>query len=191
MNRPVEHKPEKILRAASSLFMADGINVSTARVAEAAGVANGTLFNHFPTKQDLIDALYVSIKTDLGGAIGVLDESDPIEDRMYLIWSRWLDWAGANREAHTVMNLLHQSGLASEKAQSEAVEALKNSVSILDEAARAGLLVDLPLDYLGAVVQHHLDQAVASALNDKQTRLAFQVLWNGIAKPSAHPQTKA
>ena len=69
MARPKEHKPETILAAALSLFRSEGVNVSTARIAKQAGVSNGTLFNYFPTKQALIDALYVSIKTELAAAV--------------------------------------------------------------------------------------------------------------------------
>ena len=70
MNRPMQHKPEVILAAALSVFREEGVHVSTARIASAAGVSNGSLFNYFPTKQALIDDLYVWIKTDLAAAAG-------------------------------------------------------------------------------------------------------------------------
>ena len=59
---------------------------------------------------------------------------------------------------------------------------LVGPVSVLEEALDLGLLVDLPLEHLGALIQHHLDQAVASDLNDEQGKVAFGVLWNGITK---------
>jgi len=46
----------------------------------------------------------------------------------------------------------------------------------------AGLLVGLPLDYLAALIQQQLDQAVSADLDDQQADLAFQVLWNGITQ---------
>lgn len=180
MARPKEHKPEMILAAAVSVFRDEGINVSTAHIAKAAGVSNGTLFNYFPTKQALIDALYVSIKTDLAAAVGSLDDHDPIETRMQQIWERWLGWARDNRDAHDVVNLLHQSGMASSDAQLAGIALLGGPVSVVGEAQEQGLLVDLPLDHLGALIQHHLDQAVSSNLNDEQAAVAFTVLWNGI-----------
>jgi hypothetical protein len=40
--------------------------------------------------------------------------------------------------------------------------------------------VDLPLEYLAALIPHHLDEAVASGLDDRQADVAFDVLWNGM-----------
>lgn len=182
MARPKEHKPEDILAAAVAVFHEEGINVSTARIAKAAGVSNGSLFNYFPTKQALIDALYLSIKSDLVAAVGQLDPAEPIEIRMRQIWQRWLGWARAHPDAHRVVNLLGQSGMTTPKAQAAGEALLSGPVAVLDEAFQHGLLVDLPLEHLGALIQHHLDQAVTSNLDDAQAALAFDVLWNGISK---------
>jgi AcrR family transcriptional regulator len=188
VNRPIQHKPEKILAAALSVFLEEGVGVSTARIASAAGVSNGTLFNYFPTKQALIDALYVSIKTDLAAAVGEFDDAEPIEHRMRQVWDRWFGWANHNRKAHLVVNLLHQAGLASAAARAEGQRAVLGPARVLDEAMEREVLVDLPLEYLAALIQHHLDQAVTSELNDQQADLAFEVLWNGITQqPNRSP----
>ncbi len=184
--RPKEHQPATILTAALKLFCSEGVSVSTARIADAADVSNGTLFNYFPTKQALIDALYVSIKADLAEAVGALDPDLPVERRMRQVWDRWFGWATANRDAHLVMNLLHQSGLASAEAQTVGTQALQGPMAVLDEAMDSGILVDLPIDYLGALIQHQLDQAVMSELDDGQADVAYGVLWNGITR---HPTT--
>lgn len=182
MNRPMHHKPEAILAAALSVFREEGVHVSTARIASAAGVSNGSLFNYFPTKQALIDALYVSIKTDLADAAGEFDDTEPIDRRIRQVWDRWLSWAREHRDAHHVVNLLHQSGLASPEAQAAGNVAIAGPAHVLNDAESLGILVDLPLEHLAALIQHHLDQAVASELDDRQADLAFHVLWNGITQ---------
>jgi AcrR family transcriptional regulator len=182
VNRPIQHKPEKILAASQSVFADEGVGVSTAKIATFSGVSNGTLFNYFPTKQALIDALYVSIKTNLGEAVGEFDDTEPIERRMRQVWNRWFRWASQNRDAHLVMNLLRQAGLASAEAQATGNAAILGPVRVLNQAKDSGVLVDLPLEHLAALVQHHLDQAVASELDDRQAELAFHVLWNGITE---------
>ena len=182
MARPKEHKPEDILAAAITVFHQEGINVPTAQIAKAARVSNGSLFNYFPTKQALIDALYLSIKSDLVAAVGQLEPTEPIEVRMRQIWQRWLGWARAHPDAHRVVNLLGQSGMITPEASATGEALLSGPVAVLDEAFQAGLLVDLPLEHLGSLIQHHLDQAVASNLDDAQAAVAFDVLWNGITK---------
>ena len=168
------------MRAAIETFHAHGVGVSTAKVADAAGVSNGTLFNYFPTKQALIDALYLSIKTDLAGAIGSPDPELSIEARGRELWEAWRRWARANRPAHSVMNLLHHSGLASAAVQIEAAELFGASMQVLVEANELGTLVPLPLDYLAALIGQQLDHAITAELDDSQSAVAFDVLWNGI-----------
>jgi AcrR family transcriptional regulator len=48
---------ERILAAAEAVFAARGAAASTEEVAAEAGVAIGTVFRHFPTKQDLLGAI--------------------------------------------------------------------------------------------------------------------------------------
>lgn len=53
----------KILKSALNLFVEQGIDrTTTVEITKKAGIAEGTLFLHFETKQKLIDALYVKIK---------------------------------------------------------------------------------------------------------------------------------
>ena len=61
MNHP--YKKQALLEAAIELFAKDGFwQTTTASIAQEAGVATGTLFTYFPTKNYLIDELYLTIK---------------------------------------------------------------------------------------------------------------------------------
>lgn len=46
---------ERLLQAAKELFGARGFGVPTADIARAAGVAHGTVFVHFPTREELVE----------------------------------------------------------------------------------------------------------------------------------------
>lgn len=47
-----------LLDAASAELATHGLDVSIARIAARAGVAKGTVFNHFPTKEDLVAEVF-------------------------------------------------------------------------------------------------------------------------------------
>ena len=47
----------RVLEAADSVFSTQGLSASTEEVARAAGVGIGTVFRHFPTKAQLLDAV--------------------------------------------------------------------------------------------------------------------------------------
>ncbi|MQY30580.1 TetR/AcrR family transcriptional regulator [Nocardia aurantia] len=50
---------ELLLRAAREMFAEHGVDVAMADIARHAGVSNGTLYNRFPTRQNLIDAVFL------------------------------------------------------------------------------------------------------------------------------------
>lgn len=50
---------ESLLVAARELFAERGVDVAMADIARRAGVSNGTLYNHFSTRADLIEAVFV------------------------------------------------------------------------------------------------------------------------------------
>lgn len=182
MTTRTRHTPHDILKAATLLFFHEGVAVTTARIAAASGVSNGTLFNYFPTKQELIDALYVSIKADLGEAVGEFNSSTPLDIRMRQVWDRWLAWERGHRVEHFVANLLLQSGLATPAAQEVGNAAISGPAEILLEAKESGLLIDLPLEYIAVLIQHHLEQVVAFELDAIDADLAYLALWNCITR---------
>ena len=71
MARPKsEDKRNAILEAATRLFAERGLTAApTSEISKHAGVAEGTLFTYFKTKDDLINALYREIKLELADAM--------------------------------------------------------------------------------------------------------------------------
>ena len=47
-----------LLDAAASVFVTDGVDAPVRRIAAAAGVGMGTIYRHFPTRADLVAAVY-------------------------------------------------------------------------------------------------------------------------------------
>lgn len=65
----------RILEAAGAVFAEHGATASTEVVAARAGVAVGTVFRHFPTKPDLLQAVVMDVLDQL-----VADVEDLVED---------------------------------------------------------------------------------------------------------------
>lgn len=57
LRRDAQANRERIVAAARSAFAADGVDVPVEEIARRAGVGMGTLYRHFPAKEDLIDAV--------------------------------------------------------------------------------------------------------------------------------------
>lgn len=64
ISQSVNDKQKDLLAAALRLFVGNGFHgTPTSKIAKEAGVANGTLFHYYKTKEDLIVSLYIDIKT--------------------------------------------------------------------------------------------------------------------------------
>ena len=81
---PPEERREALIAATLPLVLEHGTDVSTRLIAEAAGVAEGTIFRVFPSKDDLIEAVVASAfdPSSLVEAISAVDPSLPLTDRL-------------------------------------------------------------------------------------------------------------
>jgi AcrR family transcriptional regulator len=85
--RPGGTAREQILDAAAELFTTQGYaNTSTRRIAEAVGVRQASLYHHFATKDDILDALLAgTVDEPLRLAAELLAESGPAPQRLYTL----------------------------------------------------------------------------------------------------------
>lgn len=61
---------------------------SMSAVAKAAGVATGTAYVHYQSKEELLFATYLELKRELGDAVlGEVDPAAPAHDRFVQLWS--------------------------------------------------------------------------------------------------------
>ncbi|MEV5955769.1 helix-turn-helix domain-containing protein [Streptomyces sp. NPDC051987] len=73
-----EHNRALILAAARRLFAAEGLGVSMASVAREAGVGKATLSRRFPTREELISAVFADRMDAYAGAVAeALADPDP------------------------------------------------------------------------------------------------------------------
>jgi AcrR family transcriptional regulator len=70
---------ERVLEAAKAVFSAGGAEASLEAVARAAGVGIGTLYRHFPTREDLFEAVYRREVQQLADLAEQLKQEEPVE----------------------------------------------------------------------------------------------------------------
>jgi AcrR family transcriptional regulator len=81
---PPEERREALIAATLPLVLEHGTDISTRLIAEAAGVAEGTIFRVFATKQDLVDAVVAHAfdPTALLDGLHRIDPSAALERRL-------------------------------------------------------------------------------------------------------------
>src|ERR1700752_234706 len=70
---------EKVLAAAREAFAEGGESTALEEIARRAGVGIGTLYRHFPSRQALLEALYVGEVEEVSRSAAELAEAEPWE----------------------------------------------------------------------------------------------------------------
>jgi AcrR family transcriptional regulator len=91
---------ERIIKVAAKLFTKEGYDSTTTRdIAERAGIATGTLFNYFESKEAIVAALISEALTRAEEEIGERDEGTLEEELFTFIWAE----LAALRAYHTFL----------------------------------------------------------------------------------------
>ncbi|MDX2171693.1 MAG: TetR/AcrR family transcriptional regulator [Bacteroidota bacterium] len=183
-------KQSEILKAALKLFVEFGFHgTPTSKIAQEAGVANGTLFHYYKTKDDLIVALYVDIKTRLGGCMyGAIDESMSYEETLKTIFNETLTWALANKMEFNFIQQFHTSPFISLLSKEEIAKQAQHHLEIIAKGIKKKHLKDLPVELLYTLITSHtfgIYQFIASSdfSGAKQKKLineSFELIWKMI-----------
>ena len=118
MARPKsDDRRNAILAAAIRIIASQGLSAPTALIAKEAGVSNGSLFTYFDTKADLLNQLYVELKTETAfAALNALRNGEDVRSQMAHIWSGSLRWATSNPDKRRTLAYLTVSGEITEKS---------------------------------------------------------------------------
>lgn len=143
----------KLMQAAARIVASDGMSAATtAAIAAEAGVAEGTLYRHFESKDDLLIAAYRQMKQEVFiDAAGGLDTSIAPPERLKRTWKAIYLAYRANKDAFAFGQRFAESALA-ECEGGEAGRAVGRMVGDLRKAGIAsGDFKNLPPDLLGSL----------------------------------------
>ncbi len=184
MARPKsEDKRNAILAAAVRIIATQGLGAPTASIAGEAGVSNGSLFTYFATKADLLNQLYVELKSEMAAVAmkGVAAEGD-IRAQMSRLWSQWLHWATACPEKRLALARLGVSADISPESHQAAHRAMSGVAGLLERSREKGPMRDLPLPFVSALMSAIADTTIDFMITnpsaaEEQCEAAFDALW--------------
>jgi AcrR family transcriptional regulator len=185
-----EDKRNAILDAATRLFAERGLTAApTSEISKLAGVAEGTLFTYFKTKDDLINALYREIKLELADAMmSDFPRKQNLRTRLRHVWDRYVNWGIANPKQRKVLAQLQVSeALTKESKDAGSAPFVEFQIMIRDAIEQRVFRNDVPVELisksLAALVEAAIDLTVANRSKAKHYRdSGFQMFWAGITK---------
>lgn len=154
MDAPLADKRKRILTAAASLIVKNGLQCSMAEIAQTAGVATGSLYNYFTSKDDLVRDVYGRVADEIA-ALLVEDFGDEVchERRVRRYIDAYIDFIWADPARAILFEYLSNVPLlAPGELRKLFGPVIDYTTRIFTEAKAAGLLRDWDPHFMGAFI---------------------------------------
>ena len=134
-------KKTAIIETALRLFIDRGFHgTPTAEIARESGVATGTLFHHFSSKEELVNAIYLHVKSQWFGYIAEdFPHSGSVLEQAEFAFKQTVRWGGKSPEYYYFLELFASSPYLTEDTFEEVMDSMDFIVNMLDEGQLSGL----------------------------------------------------
>jgi len=186
---PADDKRKAILDSALILFTERGFHgTPTSLIAKEAGVATGTLFHYFKTKENLIGELYLGIKREAGGAMRInAGEMSDVYLELRNVARNYVSWGVENPAKIRFMEQFCLSPYVPDAAREEAISNFLFLSGLFERGMKEGIIKDIPTElavkmaaeFLNAVIDYIVRQG-PGCKTERVFDLAYPVLGDGL-----------
>ena len=156
-------------------------------IAREAGISNGTLFHYFPTKDDLINRLYLFVKDNLFKCSmeGVETELS-VQKKLEKIWANMIKWSLNNSNAYHFMQQFAHSPFIDQMTRDVVFEQKKIYGDMINDGKKLGLIRNLPNELIYLITFSTLNgylqymETNRMVYSEKSALLGYELLWSAI-----------
>jgi AcrR family transcriptional regulator len=176
-----------IMSAATRVIAAQGLGAPTSLIAKEAGVSNGSLFTYFQTKADLLNDLYVDLKTEMAAAsLDGLPTEAEVREQMAHMSARGLQWAIASPEKRRALAHLSVSEEVTAESREIGHRAMSGVARLLERSRENGPMREAPLALMVGLMNAVADATVDCVLRDpahadELGKAGFEAMWRMLA----------
>ncbi len=186
MARPKsDSKRKAILEAAIEQFAERGIgHTPTSAISAAAGVAEGTLFTYFKTKDELINELYRAMRKEIDAEMGEYPFAGDAYSRLRYVWDRYLNLAMRFPKRLKVLQQLRVSGRLLKDAEAPNLTIVE-LLHTTREVAEQGGIPHATAEFLVLMFRAQAEATVEfigahKELESESRELGFKLVWRGL-----------
>ncbi|MFT5821447.1 MAG: TetR/AcrR family transcriptional repressor of multidrug resistance operon [Crocinitomix sp.] len=183
-------KKDKILKEATKLITQEGINGSPmSQIAKKAGVAVGTIYHHFKSKEEIINEIYVSIRKKVGDVIiesskNIVDLKKEFKSVSLAIYVYYVN----NPIEYSFLNQLEHSPIITKESHAESEKYFAPIFESYQNAIELGVFINMDLMLMGMLTYNNIITLVelsikAGNISPEIVDQAIEFSWRGIAKP--------
>lgn len=188
MARPrSEDKRNAIIASATDMFAEQGVGASTFAIAKGAGVAEGTLFKYFSSKDELINVAYLTLKDEMQRAMLSSDSSSAApRERTQHFWKNYVEWGAANPVKRRAMSQLMMSDKLTPENRAAGSLPFAGFTAMLTASMTAGLMRQQPEAFVFALLRTMAETTMDFMANDPTAAAGyrdagFEAFWRAIA----------
>jgi AcrR family transcriptional regulator len=189
MARPLsEQKRVALIDAAIALFAERGIwATSTAAIAAAAQVANGTLFTYFASKDLLVAAVHQSLRREISDVLlSAYPKAADARVRFRYLWDRYVDWGVTHPDKFHVLKQLQASVALVANNRSLGSPELAPIERLAQDSIRKKRIRNHSVPYIAAAMASLASTTILFASHQRNSRIdyvsaGFEIFWSGIA----------
>lgn len=190
MKEKGQDKKALILNATLELISEQGFHgTPVSQIAKRANVAVGTIYLYFPNKEDIINTLYIDIKTKLAQYIlKNYSESMTIKESFLIILRNIVDYFVKHPKEFLFIEQYSNSPLITSNTKHEGIDIFMQVRELFNKAREEDLIKELPIEMLiiltnGATLSL-VKLCLFSDINADETILkaGLEAVWDAIRK---------
>ncbi len=182
-------KRQKVLDTALDMILENDIqSASMGKISKASGVAVGTMYHHFASKEVLITELYRQKKGELFEALQIDINTESIEEYFYIALRTYIRFAEENKKGFEFIERYHMSPIIDQEVRSSyELMFYQHFKLLLDFFKSKSNLKNLTDELILAYVTGALSGLIAihvlgkNHLSEEQIKEYISVIWNGLS----------
>ncbi len=185
-----EIKRKALIGATIELVNNNGFHATPmSRIAKMAGVSAGTIYLYFENKQDLVNQVYLEVKTAFTRyAFRNYDEGMPVKDGFEIIWKNIAEFKLQEVEEAYFLSQCDNTPIIDESGRQEGLKHLQPLLNLWERGQQEGIIKNVSVYSLYAFSIYPIaflmnnQQRGVLKLTEKHIEEAFEMAWNSIKK---------
>jgi TetR/AcrR family transcriptional repressor of multidrug resistance operon len=184
------NKRERILNAAAGLIVKNGLQSPMSAIADAAGVATGSLYNYFRSKEEMVASLYAQLAEQIADAIvREIDHTISHRERLMRYVDDYIDFIWKDQQRAFLFEYLSSLPTLSPAELRRIFRRVSDyGDALLVEAQKAGVLHDFPAPLMGAMIGGTIRNCLKwrrggpKVLTSAERRAIGEMCWNAVVR---------
>lgn len=179
-------KRDDILTAALELLVEKGVhNTPMSAIAKAAGTGMGTIYNHFPNKDLLINEIYIQIKEKEEALFAGVDTDLPTKTQFENYMTVLIDFHINNPLYFNFLEQLQASPIITKENKGKGGASVEMVLKLLKDGQEQRIIKPFKMDELlmfigGAISSYLRGNITASKKQVSSRKNTIQMVWDGI-----------